>query len=137
MVGPQTWAESQSDIRRREYESYKNSQIKDWQQSDFANAAALLELYTKTQATGAFGWVNEYKPLAQKYLADYRLFAEWKARPKNATGPERLAAELSILHATQNKIQTRGRIAEAFKDDENSLDRQLAESKKASLPPAR
>ncbi|MDQ6809216.1 MAG: serine/threonine protein kinase [Verrucomicrobiota bacterium] len=52
--------------------------LKDWQQGDFQTAAALLEQFVHTDSTGAFSWINEYRPLAQRYLADYRTYSDWK-----------------------------------------------------------
>lgn len=38
---------------------------KDWQLGDFATAVTLFEQFTKSESLGAFGWINEYKPLAE------------------------------------------------------------------------
>jgi len=103
--------------------------IKDWQQSDFGNASALLEQFMKTQSAGTFAWINDYKQIAQKYLADFRLYAEWKARPRAVGNAQELTAALAEIRAIQNKMQTRGRLMEVLKEEEAALDR-----KKAGMP---
>jgi hypothetical protein len=105
--------------------------MKDWQQGDFVNAAALLEQFAKSEPAGSFAWVGEYKPLAQKYLTDYRVYAEWKKQPQKLETAEQIQAALMQLRAAQNKLQLRGRMNEAFKDEEEKLTGQLAERQKA------
>jgi tRNA A-37 threonylcarbamoyl transferase component Bud32 len=104
--------------------------IKDWQQSDFPNAAGLLERYGRSNSGGAYSWINDYKPLAEKFLTDYRVFAEWQKQSQGLTRPEQITAALTALKAAQGKLQLRGRLNEAFKDEEAKLLRQMDERKK-------
>jgi eukaryotic-like serine/threonine-protein kinase len=105
--------------------------IKDWQQSDFPNAAVLLEQFERSESTGAYNWINDYKPLAQKFLADYRVYADWKKQPRDDPGSAgQIENALRTLRAAQSKLQLRGRLHEAFKDEEAKLVRQMEEQKK-------
>jgi eukaryotic-like serine/threonine-protein kinase len=104
--------------------------IKDWQQSDFTNAGILLEQFTASESAGNFAWVNDYKPLAQKYLADYRVYADWKKRPEQLDSAEHIAAALDRLRAAQGKLQLSGKLKETFKEEEAKLSHQLAERQK-------
>ena len=99
--------------------------VKDWQQSDFANAAALFEQFQRSQSTGAYAWINDYKPLAEKFLADYRVYADWQKQSQAFTKPEQITAALTALRAAQNKLQLRGRLNEAFKEEEAKLTKRL------------
>jgi serine/threonine protein kinase len=103
--------------------------VKDWQQDDFANAAGLLEQSQRSQSTGSYAWVNDYKPLAEKFLADYRVYAEWKNQAPSFTGRDQITAALTALRSAQGKLQLRGRLNEAFKDEETKLVRQREEKK--------
>jgi eukaryotic-like serine/threonine-protein kinase len=94
---------------------------KDWQQSDFANASALFDQFAATQSSGAFSWVNDYKPLAEKFRADYRVYADWKKQAASFTGREQITAALTALRTAQGKLQLRGKLLDAFKDEEAKL----------------
>src|SRR5256714_1365284 len=99
--------------------------VKDWQQNDFANAATLFEQFGRTQPTGVYSWINDYKPLAEKFRADYRVFADWKTRAQNFTGRDQITAALTALRSAQGKLQLRGRLVDAFKDEEARLVHEL------------
>jgi hypothetical protein len=103
--------------------------VKDWQQSDFTNAAALLEQFQRSQSVGAYAWINDYKPLAEKFLADYRVFTDWKTQAQRFTTRDQITVAVTALRAAQGKLQLRGRLHEAFKDEEAKLIRQLEEKK--------
>jgi hypothetical protein len=87
------------------------------------------EQFQRSQSAGAYGWVNDYKPLAEKFLAHYRIYAEWKKRAQSFTGREQITAALTALRTAQEKLQLRGWLNEAFKDEETKLVRQLDERK--------
>jgi hypothetical protein len=103
--------------------------VKDWQQSDFANTAALFEQFQRSQSAGAYAWVNDYKPVAEKFLADYRVYADWKNQAQNFKSRDQITAAVTALRTAQGKLQLRGRLNEAFKDEETKLVRQLEEKK--------
>lgn len=103
--------------------------VKDWQQSDFADAAALFEEFQRSQSAGTYAWINDYKPLAEKFLADYRVFADWQKQSQAFTKPEQITAALTALRAAQSKLQLRGRLNDAFKDEEAKLTKRMGEKK--------
>ena len=103
--------------------------IKDWQQSDFPNAAALLEQFARSELAGAYGWINDYKPLAEKFLTDYRVYAEWQKQSQEFTRPDQITTALTALRTAQGKLQLRGRLNDAFKEDEAKLIRRMEEKK--------
>jgi hypothetical protein len=104
--------------------------VKDWQQSDFANAAALFEQFARSQSEGAYSWINDYKPLAQKFLSDYRIYTDWKGQTKSVATPEQVAEALSALRAAQQRLQLRGRLADALREEELTLSQQTATPEK-------
>ena len=104
--------------------------MKDWQLRDFANAGALLEQFAQSESVGGYSWIDDYKPLAQKFLTDYRVYADWKKQPQDFGTAEQIETALNALRAAQSKLQLRGRLNEAFKDEEAKLVRQMDEQKK-------
>lgn len=103
--------------------------IKDWQQSDFQNAAGLLEQFKRTESTRPYAWINDYKPLAEKFLTDYRVFAEWQKQAQAFARADQITTAITALRAAQGKLQLRGPMNEAFKEEEAKLIRRL-EAKK-------
>jgi hypothetical protein len=103
--------------------------VKDWQQGDFTNAAALFDSFNRAQSPGAYAWINDYKPLAEKFLADYRVYADWKTQAQSFTGREQITAALTALRTAQGKLQLRGKLVEAFKDEETKLLQQAEQHK--------
>jgi hypothetical protein len=99
--------------------------LKNWQQSDFTNAGGLLEQFSRSQSTGAYSWINDYKPLAEKFLADYRVYADWKKQAAGFSTREQITAGLTALRSAQGKLQLKGRLVDAFKDEEAKLVRQM------------
>ena len=98
---------------------------KDWQQSDFADSTALFDQFQRSQSGGNYAWINDYKPLAEKFLADYRIFTEWKTQAQQFTRRDQITAAVTALRNAQGKLQLRGRLNDAFKDEEAKLIRQL------------
>lgn len=105
--------------------------MKDWWQSDFDDAAALLERFSATQPSGTVSWIAEYKPLAQKYLADYRVYADWKkAAGGGVDSPEALARSLASTRAALGKLQMHGPMTDALKVEEAALAKREADAQK-------
>jgi eukaryotic-like serine/threonine-protein kinase len=104
--------------------------VKAWQLSDFANAAGHFEQFQRSQFAASYSWINDYKPLAEKFLTDYRVYAGWKKEPQDLGTVEQIERALNGLRAAQSKLQLRGRLNEAFKEEEAKLVRLLDEQKK-------
>ncbi|MFN2622420.1 MAG: serine/threonine-protein kinase [Chthoniobacterales bacterium] len=102
---------------------------KDWQQGDFANASSLFEQFNRTQSAGVYTWINDYKPLGEKFLADYRVYADWKKQAQSFTGRGQITAALTALRTAQGKLQLRGKLLDAFKDEEAKLMRDAEQHK--------
>lgn len=100
--------------------------VKDWQQSDFATAAVLLQQFSTSEPAGAFRWINDYKPLAQKFLSDYRIYAEWKKNPQDFKTAAEIEGALAALRKAQGQLKLKGRLSDALKEEETKLNSQLA-----------
>jgi hypothetical protein len=95
--------------------------LKDWHLRDFDEAAALFERFERSKPAGAFAWINDYKPIAQKYLADYRIYTDWQKQPKKFDSPERVAAGLAFVRTAISKLQTHGPLRDELRRAEASL----------------
>ncbi|MBA2743906.1 MAG: protein kinase [Chthoniobacterales bacterium] len=104
---------------------------KSWQAAQYAEAVPLLERFVATESAGQFAWINDYKPLARKFLADYGLFSEWKQQPQTFANSTEMSAAATRLRALERKLQTRGALAVAMKADEKRLSAELRRRRKA------
>ena len=101
--------------------------VKNWQISEFAEAARYLERYVAAEAVGEFAWMNDYKPLARTFLEDHRIFAEWKQMP--STGD--LQSTVSKIRGLEGKLKLQGALRDTLKNETKRLSAQLAEREKA------
>ena len=78
--------------------------LKDIDQLDVQNAAALLDQFIKSNPAGKFAWIAELKPIGQKYLDDCRVYLAWKADPAKAAAPADLKKQLKTKSAISESI---------------------------------
>ncbi|MDQ3625609.1 MAG: serine/threonine protein kinase [Verrucomicrobiota bacterium] len=105
--------------------------IKNWQLGEFNEAAPLFERFQAAAPAGELAWINDYKPLAQKFLADHRLYSEWKKEPQRFNSPAELRAAIGKLRELEGKLQTRSALADAVKEEARKLTAHVAEREKA------
>lgn len=91
--------------------------LKDIDQLDVNDATPLLEQFVAARPTGKFAWISEFKPLAQRFLDDSRLYAAWKTRGQ----PEASGARLALLSELKKRLKTRSAISEAVGSEEKTL----------------
>ncbi|MFL6584679.1 MAG: serine/threonine-protein kinase [Chthoniobacterales bacterium] len=85
--------------------------LKDWGNHDFDDAGQLLDHFLRSRASGNYAWINEYRPLAQKYLSDYRVYDDWR---RQARTPESTNVALS-------RLQTRGALVDELKQQPKTI----------------
>ena len=105
--------------------------VKNWQIGEFDEGAAHLERFLQTEAVGDFAWINDYKPIARRFLDDHRIYTEWKQAPQRPTAPAEIRNALSKTRALAGKVKTRGALTEALKTEEKRLNSDLADREKA------
>jgi eukaryotic-like serine/threonine-protein kinase len=90
--------------------------LKDISQTDVNDAPELLEQFIIAQPRERFAWIADYKPLAQKYLDDCRLYAAWKNEPQG-NDP---AANLEKLRAIKKQLKTHSSISDEMSSQEKA-----------------
>ncbi len=105
--------------------------FKDFDRGDFANAAVFLDQFISAQPASPYAWIADYKPLAQKYLTDLRIYNSWKNESNTSGRAAELKTALANLRSIETHLQTRGRLAEEVKSEISKLASQLSGKEKA------
>ena len=93
--------------------------LKDWEQSDFADADAFFQAFLDGKPGDPYRWIDDYSPIARKAVHDYALYAPLNARIKSGDGdPAVLRAEIA---KARGQLQTSGKLVEAFFAAETDL----------------
>lgn len=105
--------------------------LKNWQLKEFAEAVPLLEKFETSSPPAHVAWINDLKPLTRKFLADQRLYALWQKEPQRYASSAEVKTALARLRAYQSQLEAHGALAEAMKDEEKRLAREVARREKA------
>ena len=105
--------------------------VKNWQIGEFDEAAAHFERFMKTEASGDFAWINEYKPIARNFLEDHKVYAEWKQLPQRPTAIADIRSNAAKLRTLEGKVKTRGALIDALKTETKRLNSELSEREKS------
>ncbi|MEI6035402.1 MAG: serine/threonine-protein kinase [Verrucomicrobiae bacterium] len=94
--------------------------IWDWEaKSAFSDAGPLLELFLEHAAAGT--WEASYKPIAEKYLADWHLLEPAERALSQAMTPEAATAQLGAIREARTQTQTGTRVNERMDAIEMAL----------------
>ncbi|MEO7931641.1 MAG: protein kinase [Chthoniobacterales bacterium] len=104
--------------------------MKDWSLGDFANAGPLLQQFKDGKLDDQYQWIADYKPLVDKYLADYKLYTAVAAKVASAKTPADKASALKAVQEGSGKLGTSGPMPEQFQKWETSLSQDLGMAKK-------
>lgn len=105
---------------------------KNWQLSEFGDTATLFERFVASEPPAAFGWIAEHKPLARKFLEDYRAYLEWKnVAPQRFADVAAIRAAIEKLRATDDKLQMAGPLSDSLQAEIKRLSADLAQREKA------
>ena len=106
------------------------SGIKNWQLGEFGEGAALLRKFETTDPPNEFKWINDYKPMARKFVIDYALYEEWKKLPQQLNSAAEAKTTTEKLRDLQRRAQIRGALVDALREDQTRLSRRAAELEK-------
>jgi serine/threonine protein kinase len=98
--------------------------VKNITEAEITDATPLLEQFANVQPQGKFAWINEYKPIAQKYLEDCRLYLSWKKEAKAGGNP---TADLEKVQGIKKKLKMHSAISEEISTEEKNLARRMAQ----------
>jgi hypothetical protein len=93
--------------------------LKDWSMGKFGDAGALLNLYLVATPKDPFGWVMDYKPIAQKYADDEAAYEKVCAASAAADTPDKRAAALKEVQDLEGRVK--GRLSVSLKNVEQGL----------------
>jgi len=94
--------------------------IWDWEaKSAFSDAGMLLETFQRN--AGKDTWEADYKPLAENYLADWRLLEPLEKGLPQVSSPEAATALLKTLRGARSRSQTGTRVNERMDAIEKDL----------------
>ena len=103
--------------------------LKDIEEADATNGTAWLEQFLGAKPSGNFSWIGDYKPIAQKYLEDCRLYLEWKKEGDQGDTSSALAKHLESTRniIKEKRFKLRTRLSEQVYAAERTLTREIAE----------
>lgn len=101
--------------------------IWDWEgKSDFSDAGLLLRTFVVRVAKD--DWASQYKPLADKYLADWKLLEPLEKGLETVDSPAAVSALLGQIGAVRSQLQTGTRINERLDAIEKTLQAKAGKS---------
>jgi hypothetical protein len=100
--------------------------LTDVQLGRFNDAQALLEAFTLSQPSGSLSWIDNYKPIARKYLEDSRAWLAWRDQNGTVKSPAEMRSALEKLRAL--KLQKPTAISAEALLAERTLAKRLAEA---------
>jgi len=94
--------------------------IWDWEaKGDFSDAGPLLQTFVGR--VSADNWASQYRPLAEKYLADWKILEPLEKGVEKADSPALVSALLNQLKTARSQIQTGTKISERLDALEKAL----------------
>lgn len=105
--------------------------IKDWELGRFSEASELLHSFLATDPKEPFAWIAEYKPLAEKYAADFAAYEKINVQIKEAKTPPERAAALEALQ--QLSAGAPGKMAEQLATQIKTLTKKFFDLDKSEV----
>jgi len=95
--------------------------LHDWQMGALTDAGPLLKTFIRSRLDQADGWIEEYKPLAKFYVADWDLLKPIEDALPKVTDAASAQALLKTVQATRGKMQTGSQITDRLDAIEQQL----------------
>jgi len=100
--------------------------LSDWEMSRFDEAVTLFQAFIAADPKPPYDWIAEYKPLVQKYIADFDSYKKVTALIKDADTLEKETAAFQHLRTLENSLQVPGRLTEKLAGLEPDLQAKIA-----------
>ena len=104
--------------------------LKDLELGVTEDALRLLQGFLDAKPTGAYGWIADYRPLAEKLVRDLRLLGGLRGQLKGADTAEKRAALLAEFGRAKAQLQTEGKMVELLDGSAGILRQQLATARR-------
>ncbi len=104
--------------------------LKNVERSNAEQAIPWFEAFQKSTPGNAIAWMNELKPLAQRYEEDCRAYLEWKSQPGSDSNAAETADKLERLTALRKKLKANTSFSDDIKAQEKSLAGRVADRQK-------
>ncbi len=88
--------------------------LKDWDLGGFDDARRFLERFMISEPRDQYAWINEYKSLAEKFMADYRVYNAVATQLAEAATAEKQSALLAEAAKQKDALQTKGAMPRKF-----------------------
>jgi len=84
--------------------------LKEWDASRFEQASALFQRFLATKPKGDWAWIEDFKPLAQGCMDDYKTFQVLETLIAIADTPEKKATVLKEIPKIKEHLKRHGRL---------------------------
>ena len=84
--------------------------LKDWDAGDFDAAAAMFQMFISTNPKGPWKWIEEFEPLAKRYLEDYDTYHALGPKLAEATTVDAKEALRGEILGVKAKLKLNGRM---------------------------
>ena len=93
--------------------------LKEWDARRFDVAAAFFLEFSALEPKNKWAWIAAFKPIAQRYVDDYKLYRPIAEQLKGADTPEKRALVLPLIAPLKAKLQVRGKLPSTLSAFEN------------------
>jgi hypothetical protein len=108
--------------------------IKNFNQGDVTDAAALLQRFMEANPSGDFSWIADLKPAAKRYLRDCEAYIDWKNEAAKANDPAAVASSLARLQGLKKRLRGHTAILNDLAADETRLRQMRATTEQPEQP---
>ncbi len=86
--------------------------LKEWDATRFENAGKLFDAFLSLEQTGQWTWINNYKPLVQRYMEDYNATKDLIGEIKRASTPAARNALAPKLEGARMNLMVRSKLSD-------------------------
>jgi len=100
--------------------------LDDWEQAHYEDASALFHDFVVADPKPPYDWIAQYRPLAQKYVADYDAYKKITSEINAADSPKQQTEALEDLKVFKGNIHLPGKLAADLLQTETNLQNKVA-----------
>lgn len=100
--------------------------LADWEQAQYEDASALFRDFVVADPKPPYDWIGQYKPLAQKYVADYDAYKKITGEINAANTPQKQTEAMEDLKVFKSNVHIPGKLAADLFETETNLQNKVA-----------